>query len=112
MLPLHGSAGEWGSGTVLVITNNVKVVPISNTSKVTVGPLSIKESSKLIGQIAGYTLSSEEEILLMSTVEKRQWRLIPLVMARWDFRNLMNYTALISVASFPCFFSIFLGVLL
>ena len=87
LLPLHGSTGEWGSGTVLVTTNNAKVVPISHTSKVTVGPLSMKESSKLIGQTAGYTLSSGEEVLLKSTVEKHQWRLIPLVMARWDARN-------------------------
>lgn len=83
LLPLHGSTGEWGSGTVLVTTNNASVVPItSHTSKVTIDPLSMEECLKLIGQTAGYTLDSREEALLKSTMEQRQWRLIPPVMAR------------------------------
>ena len=82
LLPLHGLTGEWGSGTVLVTTNNTKVIPSSHTSKVTVEPLSIEESSKLIEKTADYNLSSSEKHLLESTVQKRQWRLIPLVMAR------------------------------
>jgi hypothetical protein len=53
----------------------------------------MEECSKLIGQTAGYTLNGKEEVLLKSTVEKRQWRLIPPVMARWGCSKLAPYIA-------------------
>ena len=87
LLPLHGSTGEWGSGTILVTTNNVQVIPFRHTtaaSTIIVDPLSIEESTKLIEETAGYSLSSTEKTLLEATAEKKHWRLIPLVMARYE----------------------------
>ena len=64
------------------MTNNAEVIPNTlATAVVTVDPLSIEESAKLIGRLAGHKLSKEEEKLLETTADKRGWRYIPLVMA-------------------------------
>lgn len=68
---------------MLVTTNNAAVIPQTTTvSTVTLEPLSIKESAKMIGELADYNLSKREEESLKAAVENKHWRSLPLVMAR------------------------------
>ena len=82
LLPLHGLTVEWGNGKVLVTTSNAGVIPQNNTvSTVGIEPLSIEESAKLIGRLAGYNLNEREKESLKAAVNTKQWRCLPLVMA-------------------------------
>ena len=84
LLPLHGLTDKWENGKVLVTTSNAGVIPQNNIDTVsTVGiePLSIEESAKLIGRLAGYNLNEREKESLKAAVNTKQWRCLPLIMA-------------------------------
>ena len=86
LLPLHGSS-EWGSGTVLITTNNAGLISSQTIAESTalINPLSVDESTKLIEQITltNYKFSDDEKKLLATTVQKRHWRYLPSVMAEY-----------------------------
>ena len=91
LLPLQQpSVNEWGTGLVLVTTNNAGVIPqdkvAGSESTITVDPLSVEESAKLIGTLTEYELSENETQKLTTTTDIKNWRYIPPVMARYvDF---------------------------
>ena len=82
LLPLQ-QPGEWGMGTVLVTTNNAVVIPNTPaTSVVTIDPLTLEESTKVIGELARYELSENEKMFLKHEAKERGWRHLPLIMAQ------------------------------
>lgn len=90
MLPLRQATG-WGTGTVLVTTYDAGVIPQA-LSPVTIDPLSLKESSELVGLLAGSVkatkdeendkLTEREEALLMKAIFKNGWRCVPTTMVQ------------------------------
>ena len=91
---------EWGTGLVLVTTNNASgVIPqnkvAGSESTITIDPLSVEESVKLIGTLTEYELNENETQKLTTTADIKNWRYIPPVMARYvDFFEQYLYTLL------------------